>query len=279
MSDFPNHSLGQPTEYISHYCPDLICPIQRYENRRSLAIQGVIPFQGYDDWTAYEVSWLNRLGIPQARLASFRFDCHSSAMIESKSFKLYLNSYNQSCFFDDSEVIAHLKKDLSSACGADVDIQLLTLDAAANATTLKLPGHCIDHHRPEIHHYRPCPDLLQIEEDSTVEYRMVYSHLLKTNCPVTNQPDWASVWVEYRGKEIQQEALLAYIISFREHQDFHEHCVETIFCDILKQCALQQLTVYARYTRRGGLDINPLRTNFSPGESRLSGNQLRTARQ
>jgi 7-cyano-7-deazaguanine reductase len=270
--------LGQATVYKSQYDKSLLFPIDRQQTRKSLFSDN-LPFHGYDCWTAYELSWLDNSGKPVVMMAQIFFDCHSPQLIESKSLKLYLNSYNQTKFQNAAEVTACICEDLSLACGKSVELKLHPLDDFGDLKSESLPGVCIDQQQVTINNYQPNASLLKSDKLIKVEKEILYSHLLKTNCPVTGQPDWATLFIEYTGHKIQQASLLAYIISFREHQDFHEHCVEQIFADINTVCETQKLTVYARYTRRGGLDINPLRSNYEEGDSKLLHANLRTLRQ
>lgn len=274
----PAIPLGKSTEYISQYSPELLFPIARREARAELALEGALPFVGRDHWTAYEISWLDAAGKPQVRLADIRFPCDSEYLVESKSFKLYLNSYNQTVFATEQEVIAQMQRDLSQVTAAEVELRFYPLTDQTLATQAQLPGRLIDQTDIDVKHYHPQPALLQIDKQQRVSQEILYSHLLKTNCPVTGQPDWATLFIEYSGHKIVESSLLAYIISFREHQDFHENCVERLFCEIKQYCSPDALTVYARYTRRGGLDINPLRTNMTmvkvgDGEAGDSGTQ------
>lgn len=256
-----NNPLGQQTEYVSQYAPSLLFPIPRNASREPLGLSGSLPFHGVDVWTGYELSWLAPSGKPVVAVAEFRVPCESPCIIESKSFKLYLNSLNQTVFADIDAVKAVLVRDLSAAAGSMVDVILASLAHSQSfQTTEELAATVLDELDVNVVHYHPAPQLLRVG-DSVVEEQVV-SHLLKSNCPVTGQPDWASVFIRYRGKQIDHKGLLAYVISFREHQDFHENCVERIFCDINTQCKPERLSVYARYTRRGGLDINPFRSNF-----------------
>jgi len=273
----PSIPLGQQTVYVSEYDAGLLFPVQRAEARRQLKLGMSLPFQGEDCWTAYEISWLDKQGKPQMRLAEFFFDCDSLNIVESKSFKLYLNSFNQTQFCNESEVIQCMQNDLSAASGKPCRIKFYHTSDSQALTIADLPGTCIDALDVTIEHYEPSPQLLNINESNECVDNIIYSHLLKTNCPVTGQPDWATVFFEYTGYEIDQASLLAYIISFRGHQDFHENCVERLFCDIQQYCQPTQLSICARYTRRGGLDINPLRTNAL--NNQLSTLALRTARQ
>ena len=271
LHGLPGHApLGRQTEYASEYQPSLLCPIPRAPSRQGLSIdqQGAeqtLPFFGVDLWTGYELSWLNSRGKPCVAVAEFSFPCESTAIIESKSFKLYLNSFNQTVFKSMAEVKARLERDLSAVAGVEVWLRLTALSDADWAALGTLEGVCIDALDVAIDCYHPQPDLLCLEASPTHSAlghtsESLYSHLLKSNCPVTGQPDWASLHVEYEGNKICREGLLKYLVSFRQHQDFHEHCVERIFVDIMARCQPQKLTVSARYTRRGGLDINPLRS-------------------
>lgn len=263
--------LGQKTDYVSEYDPGLLFPIARVDKWRDMGIESErLPFHGEDIWNAYELSWLNKKGKPIVALAEFRLPCSSPNIIESKSFKLYLNSLNQMRYQDQFEVQEILEKDLSAAAGAPVSVIIRDVDAMESLVVLT-PDYCIDELDVEINEYHPNADLLTVKETVQVEERLV-SHLLKSNCPVTNQPDWGSVFIDYQGDQIDHASLLKYIASFREHTDFHEQCVERIFIDIMTRCKPQSLVVYARYVRRGGLDINPYRST-SPivlGNDRLA---------
>ncbi len=249
--------LGVKSEYKSEYDPSLLCPITRVRSWEQT--YSTLPFSGTDLWTAYEVSWLNPRGLPQVALAEFEVPCDSPFIIESKSFKLYLNSFNQTRLPDREELQARLERDLSQAAGARVCVRLFELDQASRKLD-GFEGECLDDLDVEIMHYQPAPELLRVRSEAQVQ-ESLYSHLLKSNCPVTGQPDWASIWISYRGRALDREALLAYLVSYREHGDFHEHCVEQIFMDLWERCQPARLTVYARYVRRGGLDINPFRSS------------------
>lgn len=261
--------LGQKTEYVSEYDPSLLFSISRAQSRAGLSIVAdELPFAGVDIWTGYELSWLDPMGKPQVAVAEFTVPCDSPNIVESKSFKLYLNSYNQTRFDSMAAVVATLEKDLGAAAGAPVAVKVMplagikkTAEALCCESIGQLAADNIDGLEVEIVDYHPNPALLQCQIEQPVITEALCSDLLKTNCPVTGQPDWASVYIRYRGAPIKRESLLKYIVSFREHQDFHEHCVERMFTDILTYCQPEALTVYARYTRRGGLDINPFRSN------------------
>jgi len=252
--------LGQKTTYASAYDAKLLYPISRSESRKVLGIGDVLPFYGYDVWTGYELSWLNLKGKPQVAVAEFLVPCHSPCIIESKSFKLYLNSLNQTRFSHVNEVRDVLVKDLSAAAGAPVEVRIDSLHTSNLLIDFTHKAICVDDLDIDVDTYQPQAGLLSTDQTRQVS-EILCSHLLKSNCPVTGQPDWASVIIEYTGAQIHHEGFLRYVISFREHQDFHEHCVERMFTDILRECAPDSLSVYARYTRRGGLDINPFRSS------------------
>lgn len=258
----PAHApLGQQTEYVSEYQPSLLFPISRAQSRQGLSIDiEALPFKGVDVWTGYELSWLNLRGKPCVAVAEFQFPCESEFIVESKSFKLYLNSFNQTRFESIEKVEAVLIEDLSKASGAPVNVRIAELTKASWGRVDQLSGVCVDDLDVEIDCYHPQPEFLRLEDSSDCVTQELFSHLLKSNCPVTGQPDWASVHIKYTGQKISHEGFLQYVVSFREHQDFHEHCVERMFVDIMARCKPECLTVYARYTRRGGLDINPLRS-------------------
>lgn len=249
--------LGKDALYVDQYDASLLAPIPRSDSRGAAFADG-LPFTGKDLWTCYELSWLSPSGKPVVAIAEFEFPFDSANIIESKSFKYYLNSFNQTFFASDDEVKTTLERDLSAAAGGTVGVTLSAL--ASEHAIYMLPGLCVDNLNVNVNQYTPKSELLTLGRRA-VENKQMFSHLLKSNCPVTGQPDWASVWVEYSGVEIIPESFLAYVISYRQHQDFHENCVEMMFKDILQQCSPTSLSVYARYTRRGGLDINPFRTN------------------
>ena len=270
--------LGNKTEYKDQYDAGLLFPIARTESRDKLGLTSELPFRGDDRWTAYEVSWLDASGKPQVRLAEFIVPSDSPNIIESKSFKLYLNSFNQTVFNNERKVKSMLSIDLSAAAGAPVSVNVLPLHYAKSYLIGEPIGTYLDEIDVQVEYYQPAPQCLNVSSNERVN-EVLYSHLLKTNCPVTDQPDWATVFIEYAGPAIDHASLLKYIISFREHQDFHENSVERFFCDLVTYCQPEHLAVYARYTRRGGLDINPFRSNYPAGQSLLAANTLRTIRQ
>ena len=255
--------LGQKTEYASQYDRTLLQPVPRALNRDGLGITQNQPFTiGADIWTAYEISWLNEKGLPQVAIADIYLDYQSQNLIESKSFKLYLNSFNQSKFADFNAVQQTMQRDLSECAQGDVKVRLNPVAVYDSQKINHLQGDCIDEQNIEITSYEFNADWLKdCVSDEIVEEKLV-SHLLKSNCLITNQPDWGTLHIHYVGKKINHEKLLRYVVSFRQHNEFHEQCVERIFCDLMHYAKPEKLTVYARYTRRGGLDINPFRSNF-----------------
>ena len=255
--------LGQKTEYASQYDRTLLQPVPRALNRDGLGITQNQPFTiGADIWTAYEISWLNEKGLPQVAIADIYLDYQSQNLIESKSFKLYLNSFNQSKFADFNAVQQTMQRDLSECAQGDVKVRLNPVAVYDSQKIDHLQGDCIDEQDIEITSYEFNADLLKdCVSDEIVEEKLV-SHLLKSNCLITNQPDWGTLHIHYVGNKIDHEKLLRYVVSFRQHNEFHEQCVERIFCDLMHYAKPEKLTVYARYTRRGGLDINPFRSNF-----------------
>ncbi len=252
--------LGSDTAYVNQYDATLLFPILRSLNWEKRGIErSTLPFQGEDIWNGYEVSWLNMKGKPVVRVACFRVPAGSPYIIESKSFKLYLNSFNLSRFSDDQEVMHLMEKDLSAVAGADVRVSFSQPDSLPAVGCFQ--GECLDELDIEVTSYEPDVNWLSVNPQGQNVTQSLFSHLLKSNCPVTGQPDWASIEIRYSGVEIDREGLLKYLISYREHGDFHEQCVENIFMDIWQQCQPKTLTVYARYVRRGGLDINPFRSS------------------
>ena len=259
-------TLGQATPYPDQYDPSLLFPIPRSENRLKLDIKPnqALPFVGVDIWNAFELSWLNKKGKPQIALAEFQVPADSPNMIESKSFKLYLNSFNSARFQDEIAVREQLITDLSAVAGSKIATRINPTEAIAKKGMQEMSGVLMDRLDIEIDPSLPAdPTLLEVNESFGPIEQCLVSHLLKSNCPVTGQPDWASVQIRYQGRPILEEGLLRYLIGFRQKGEFHEHCVETIFTDIKRQCKPEKLSVYARYTRRGGLDINPFRTDHN----------------
>lgn len=253
-------TLGKKTEYTNQYDPSLLQPVPRSLNRNDLHLGDTLPFKGSDLWTLYELSWLNAKGLPQVAVGEVTIPATSANLIESKSFKLYLNSFNQTRFNDWEKVEATLVQDLSACAGEAVSVTVRPVQDYTDSLIVTMHGDCIDDQDIEITHYDFDDALLKEATGQDEVEECLHSHLLKSNCLITNQPDWGSVEIQYQGKKINREALLRYIVSFREHNEFHEQCVERIFTDIMRYCQPTKLTVYARYTRRGGLDINPYRS-------------------
>lgn len=256
-------TLGQKTEYSQQYDASLLQGVPRSLNRDDLKLEGPLPFKGCDVWTLYELSWLNSKGLPQVAIGEVSLPATSPFLIESKSFKLYLNSFNQTKFGSWDQVRETLIQDLTACAGEPVSVTINPVTHYSEQAIINMQGQCIDEQDIEIETYQFDPELLINAAQNEVVTEVLHSHLLKSNCLITNQPDWGSVEISYTGKKIDQEALLRYLVSFREHNEFHEQCVERIFMDISHYCQPDSLTVYARYTRRGGLDINPYRSSVS----------------
>jgi 7-cyano-7-deazaguanine reductase len=275
VNDVHASPLGKPAAQATQREPALLFPIPRASDRAKLGFGEELPFLGVDIWNAYEFSWLDARGKPRVALAEFRVPAESPNIVESKSFKLYLNSYAQTRVPDTDTLREWLSEDLSAAAGDTVSVQLGTPTSKESLQLQQLEGELIDDLPIAIEHYGPPkPELLYGNPDAVVEEKLV-THLFKSNCPVTGQPDWASLQVHYQGPRLGRDGLLRYLVSFREHADFHEHCVERIFRDLFALADMEKLSVYARFTRRGGLDINPFRT--TPGW--LLPDNTRTARQ
>ena len=259
--------LGKASAYADQYDPSLLFPLARAPKRAEIGITGNVPFVGADLWTAFELSWLNERGKPQVALAHITVPCETPNIVESKSFKLYLNSYNNTRFATAQDVQARLRADISEAVwrGAEtpgtVGVRLVLPEQFDQEPLHELDGLLLDRLDIECDTYQPAPELLRAAMDEAPVSEVLVSHLLKSNCLVTGQPDWGSVRIAYSGPQIDQERLLQYIVSFRNHNEFHEQCVERIYMDLWTRCKPIKLEVYARYTRRGGLDINPWRTS------------------
>lgn len=262
-------TLGQATAYQTEYDASLLQGVPRKLNRDAIELSGDLPFHGTDIWAGYELSWLNAKGKPVVALLEVQLDINSSNLIESKSFKLYLNSFNQTKFDSVEDVQDTISRDLAKCAEGDVVVKVIEPRHFNLERIVDLPGSCIDDLDIEVTEYEFNPDHLidSTDPDKNVA-ETLNSNLLKSNCLITSQPDWGSVMIRYQGPKIDREKLLRYLISFRQHNEFHEQCVERIFVDLKKYCQCTKLTVYARYTRRGGLDINPYRSDFeNPPES------------
>ncbi|PVY65949.1 7-cyano-7-deazaguanine reductase [Paracidovorax citrulli] len=289
MNDAGGHTMNTPDQsqlgrvsgYADQYDASLLFPLPRQPKRHEIGVTGTPPFFGADLWTAFELSWLNLRGKPQVALAHITVPCETPNIIESKSFKLYLNSFNNTRFADAAQVQTRIRTDISEAAwrGSDrqatVGVKLVLPEMFDREPVQELDGLLLDRLDVECTHYTPAPELLHANHGEAPVTETLTSHLLKSNCLVTGQPDWGSVRIEYSGAQIDQSGLLRYLVSFRNHNEFHEQCVERIFMDLWTRCRPIKLSVYARYTRRGGLDINPLRTSHPQA---LPAN-VRTARQ
>ena len=281
MNTAQDSQLGKASAYADQYAPELLYPIPRSAKRLELGLTDTLPFLGADMWTAFELSWLGPRGKPQLALAHITVPCESSHIIESKSLKLYHNSNNNTVFADAAAVLTRLRADLTEAAWrgavvkASVGVRLLVPELFDREPVQELDGLSLDRLDVECRQYTPAPDLLRTLADEPPVTEVLTSRLLKSNCLVTGQPDWGSVQISYSGAPIDQEGLLQYLVSFRNHHEFHEQCVERIFMDIWQRCQPYKLAVYARYTRRGGLDINPFRTSYA----RALPPNVRTARQ
>lgn len=257
MSEIP---LGKQTEYPQHYDAGLLFAVSRSSNRSKIAIANVLPFGGFDHWRAYEMSWLDSNGMPAVATADILVPCESPFLIESKSMKLYFNSLNQHRFASDADVVSCIKNDLGNAAGAPVQVLLHRLGADVASHTVDVnDAVLLDNIVITDPVFTPDRSVL-ICNPSVIHQARVVSHLFRSNCPITAQPDWGSIVIEYTGPQIDQASLLRYIISYRQHEGFHEHCVEQIFQDLMAACTPASLTVRINFLRRGGLEINPVRS-------------------
>ena len=256
-------SLGKQVDYEFKYNPSLLQGVPRSLSRDTLALtDSVLPFDGIDTWTGYELSWLNEKGKPNVAILECHVPITSRNLIESKSFKLYLNSFNQTKFASAEDVQKVLQTDLSECAGEQVEVKLILPQQFSSLQFQEFNGTLLDSLDVEIEQYSPNTHYLTVAKNEAQVKETLVSHLLKSNCLITSQPDWASIQIRYEGKAIEHEGLLKYLISFRQHNEFHEQCVERIYNDIMQHCRPEKLTVCARYTRRGGLDINPFRSNY-----------------
>ena len=256
-------SLGKQVDYEFEYNPDLLQGVPRSLSRDTLNLASSgLPFDGIDTWTGYELSWLNLKGKPNVAILECHVPITSKNLIESKSFKLDLNSFNQTKFASAEDVRQVLQADLSACAGEPVEVKLILPEQFSSLQFQEFNGTLLDSLDVEIDQYSPNTQYLTVAKNVTGVQETLVSHLLKSNCLITSQPDWASIQIRYEGKAIEHEGLLKYLISFRQHNEFHEQCVERIYNDIMQHCQPDKLTVCARYTRRGGLDINPFRSNY-----------------
>ena len=253
--------LGRSANYPQTYSPEQLFGIARAENRATLGLASALPFHGTDIWNAWELTWLDSGGLPQVASAEIRVPADSPNIVESKSLKLYLSSFAMTRYETDTAVIGTVSEDIGACVGSPVEVRLEHPNETAGKTTGKLEGDCLDDRQLQCEKWEVDAGLLLTESDTHVS-EALYSHLLHSLCPVTDQPDSGSVQIKYRGPRIDRDGLLRYIVSYRQHADFHESCVERMFIDIMNRCAPTELTVYARFQRRGGIDINPFRSNF-----------------
>lgn len=272
QDEFNDTELGKRSEAVSQYTPSLLFPIDRSRMRGDLIAPGSeLPFEGVDLWTAWELTWLDRDGKPEVGVLQISVPCDSRAIVESKSLKLYLGSFAQTPFASAYDVVRTLESDLSVTVGAQVVVDLLTISQATQAGIASLTGESLDTIRIAAPVYQPDAGLLQRLETGRMVSETLHTNLFRSLCPVTGQPDMASVQISYTGPRIEHEDLLRYLVSFRDYPGFHEHCVERIFVDILARCRPRELSVYARFLRRGGIDINPFRSTgkAAPSPARL----------
>ena len=251
--------LGRETDYPSTYTPSLLHSMERAAARAKVGVQDADTLLGEDLWTGYELSWLDSQGKPIVAGLRFRVPCQSPAIVESKSIKLYLNSFAQTKFDNQTDVLHTLDQDITLAFRSPVIIELLELSQLLGPVQ-QLPGQCLDDLDIRTDIYERDPTLLTLDEPDVTVSETLYSHIFRSLCPVTAQPDWASISIEYHGAPISRKGLLKYLVSYRNHQAFHETTIEQIFCDIRNICEPQKLSVYGRFQRRGGVDINPFRS-------------------
>jgi 7-cyano-7-deazaguanine reductase len=259
MTDLAASPLGHATVYQDRYDPALLFPVERAPLRAELGLDGALPFCGEDVWTAYELSWLDPGGKPQVAIATLRVPADSPRIVESKSVKLYLTAFNQTRFESTADVRAALARDLAQATGSAVAIELHEPPAFATLPHAEPRGRCLDDLPVAMEHYVPEPHALVAGH--AIVRETLHTRLFRSVCPVTGQPDYACVELAYEGRAIEHAGLLRYLVSFRRHPGFHEHCVERIFVDVMQRCAPATLAVHARFTRRGGVDINPYRSS------------------
>lgn len=272
--------LGQSTSYPKTYAPDMLYPIPRALGRANLALPADALSIGMDWWQVFEMSWLNLHGISQVAMARLAIPATSDYIVESKSLKLYFNSLNFTEFDNQQAVKATVEKDLSACLKTDVTLEIFEVNIA-NSLPISAPqGDCIDNALDSsdkkiaiVSNVNPSSLTVAHQGASDSQLQILHSHLLRSNCPVTNQPDWGTLEIQIDSQPIDRAGLLEYILSFRQHNGFHEQCVEQIFSDLTQVFAPKTLMVRAWYTRRGGIDINPCRVSdisLLPPPSRLN---------
>ncbi|RZV36164.1 MAG: NADPH-dependent 7-cyano-7-deazaguanine reductase QueF [Chromatiales bacterium] len=257
-----NLPLGHETDYPHKYAPEVLCPIPRSQSRAKLGIGHELPFAGVDIWNAWDLTWLGLSGLPRVATAELHVPADSPNIVESKSLKLYLGSFAMSPFESTTAVAESIARDLAACVGAPVKVSVLPVAGTEARRVARLAGACLDELDVACSDWEVDTDLLH-SDPSDMTQEDVHTHLLRSLCPVTSQPDIGSLQISYRGPRINHAALLQYVVSFREHNDFHEACIERMFVDLMDRCGCEALTVQARYQRRGGIDINPLRSNCS----------------
>ena len=262
--------LGKPVSYVDEYTPSLLSGIERARARAKLPFQGAAPFRGLDRWTAYELTWLNPRGRPECGVLTLEIPSSSPSFVESRSMKLYLNSFSQTEFENVRSVERTLSADIGAVCESEIEVNVLAPQTYAARPVTHVPGRCLETYDIDARHYHVEPELLDIESDTTVR-EVLFSDLLHMRCPVTGQPDVATVVIEYMGPAISHVGLLRYLISYRQEAYFHEQAVERIFLDVMARCAPVALSVHGRFCRRGGIDINPLRSNGPDSYADLRG--------
>ncbi len=259
---FSDTPLGRKTTYVDTYTPSLLCPVPRWDAREELGLApDALPFHGMDAWNVYELSWLNARGLPQVAMAEIIIPCTTRNLVESKSLKLYINSFANSRFDSRQAVRNAIESDLGACVEGAVDVQVMTLSEAEQVPLWQPAGTCLDVLDLEVDNYEHDPQLAGTEQGAD-RTETLYSHLLRSRCPVTGQPDWGTLVVRYTGAPFNHAGLLRYIVSLRNHEALHEQLIERIFCELREQCQPRHLTVQGRFTRRGGVDINPFRSDF-----------------
>jgi 7-cyano-7-deazaguanine reductase len=259
MNPFDPSPLGKATGYPDRYDPGLLFAIERDAQRQALGLRTPLPFNGADLWTAYELTWLDAHGKPQLAVAELRVPADSAATVESKSLKLYLGSFAQESVATPERLAQTIVDDVGRTCRAEVGVVLHRATTSGAPGIAELPGVSLDGENAVAVASEPEAELLAVVETPIEE--TLKSALFRSNCPVTGQPDYADVMVRYLGPRMDRASLLAYLLSYRRHAAFHESCVERIYVDIAARCRPERLTVYARFTRRGGIDISPFRSN------------------
>jgi 7-cyano-7-deazaguanine reductase len=253
--------LGENTGYPDNYAPELLYAIPRAQSRAALGLTDGLPFHGVDIWNAWELTWLGHGGLPAVATAEITVPADSPCIVESKSLKLYLNSLSMSEFASPVEVAETIARDLCTCAGSHTNVDVTLIASSEARPVSRLAGRCLDSMHVTCDTWKVDADLL-LADTGTIVTEDLHTHLLRSLCPVTSQPDIGSLQISYRGPKIDRASLLRYIVSYRRHSDFHEACVERMFVDLMSRCALESLSIHARYQRRGGLDINPFRSNY-----------------